>query len=147
MSVAVDHRRRAKRKARWRRRSTVLAFMTPWLIGFGVFIGYPLVATVYFSFTHYDLLAPARWIGLANYDYMFNHDRQIWQAVRNTLWLVAITVPLKVMFAFGVAQFRTLHAVQWNLTLAATVMVLAPVILLFFFAQKAFVEGVTLTGV
>ena len=107
MSVAVDHRRRAKRKAQWRRRSTVLAFMAPWLIGFSVFIGYPLVATVYFSFTHYDLLAPARWIGLANYDYMFNHDRQIWQAVRNTLWLVAITVPLKVMFAFGVALMLT----------------------------------------
>ena len=47
----------------------------------------------------------------------------------------------------GLAQFRTLHQVQWNLTMAATVMVLAPVILLFFFAQKAFVEGVTLTGV
>jgi multiple sugar transport system permease protein len=47
----------------------------------------------------------------------------------------------------GLAQFRTLHAVQWNLTLAATVLVLAPVIVLFFFAQKAFVEGVTLTGV
>jgi multiple sugar transport system permease protein len=47
----------------------------------------------------------------------------------------------------GLAQFRTLHAVQWNLTLAATVMVMAPVIVLFFFAQKAFVEGVTLTGV
>jgi multiple sugar transport system permease protein len=47
----------------------------------------------------------------------------------------------------GLAQFRTLHQVQWNLTMAATVMVLAPVILLFFLAQKAFVEGVTLTGV
>jgi multiple sugar transport system permease protein len=62
--------------------------MTPWLIGFSVFIAYPLIATVYFSFTHYDLLAPARWIGTANYDYMFNDDRQIWQAVKNTLWLV-----------------------------------------------------------
>ena len=47
----------------------------------------------------------------------------------------------------GLAQFRTLHQVQWNLTMAATVMVLAPVVLLFFLAQKAFVEGVTLTGV
>jgi multiple sugar transport system permease protein len=47
----------------------------------------------------------------------------------------------------GLAQFRTLHQVQWNLTMAATVLVLAPVILLFFLAQKAFVEGVTLTGV
>ena len=47
----------------------------------------------------------------------------------------------------GLAQFRTLHQVQWNLTMAATIMVLAPVVLLFFLAQKAFVEGVTLTGV
>jgi multiple sugar transport system permease protein len=47
----------------------------------------------------------------------------------------------------GLAQFRTLHQVQWNLTLAATVLVITPVMLLFFFAQKAFVEGVTLTGV
>jgi multiple sugar transport system permease protein len=47
----------------------------------------------------------------------------------------------------GLAQFRTLHQVQWNLTMAATVMVLAPVVVLFFLAQRAFVEGVTLTGV
>jgi multiple sugar transport system permease protein len=47
----------------------------------------------------------------------------------------------------GLAQFRTLHQVQWNLTMAATIIMLAPVILLFFAAQKAFVEGVTLTGV
>ena len=44
-------------------------------------------------------------------------------------------------------QFRTLHQVQWNLTMAATLLVMAPVIVLFFFAQNAFVEGVTLTGV
>jgi multiple sugar transport system permease protein len=47
----------------------------------------------------------------------------------------------------GLAQFRTLHQVQWNLTMAATILVITPVIVLFFFAQKAFVEGVTLTGV
>jgi multiple sugar transport system permease protein len=47
----------------------------------------------------------------------------------------------------GLAQFRTLHQVQWSLTMAATILVIAPVIVLFFFAQKAFVEGVTLTGV
>ena len=47
----------------------------------------------------------------------------------------------------GLAQFRTIHQVQWNLTMAATLIVIAPVILLFFFAQRAFVEGVTLTGV
>jgi multiple sugar transport system permease protein len=49
--------------------------------------------------------------------------------------------------SLGLAQFRVLHQVQWNLTMAATIIVIAPVIVLFFFAQKAFVEGVTLTGV
>jgi multiple sugar transport system permease protein len=47
----------------------------------------------------------------------------------------------------GLSQFHTLHQVQWNLTMAATLVVMAPVVLLFFLAQKAFVEGVTLTGV
>jgi multiple sugar transport system permease protein len=49
--------------------------------------------------------------------------------------------------SLGLAQFRTSHAVQWNLTMAATLLMMLPVIVLFFFAQKAFVEGVTLTGV
>jgi multiple sugar transport system permease protein len=51
------------------------------------------------------------------------------------------------VLSVGLAQFRSLHQVQWNLTMAATVLVMAPVIILFFLAQRAFVEGVTLTGV
>ena len=47
----------------------------------------------------------------------------------------------------GLAQFRSLHAVQWNLVTAATVVTMAPIVVVFFFAQKAFVQGVTLTGV
>jgi multiple sugar transport system permease protein len=47
----------------------------------------------------------------------------------------------------GLSQFRTVHQVQWNLTMAATLLFMAPVIALFFAAQRAFIEGVTLTGV
>jgi len=106
VSTTAAPRRRSK-KAAWRRRRTVLAFMSPWIIGFSFFIGYPLVATVYLSFTHYDLLQPSRWIGFANYKYLFTQDKQIWPDVSNTLWLVGIMVPLKVMFAFGVALMLT----------------------------------------
>jgi multiple sugar transport system permease protein len=81
--------------------------MSPWIVGFSVFFGYPLVSTIYLSFTHYDLLQPSRWVGLANYKYLFTGDKQIWPSVYNTLWLVAIMVPLKVMFAFGVAVMLT----------------------------------------
>ena len=49
--------------------------------------------------------------------------------------------------SIGLAQFRNLHQVQWNLTMAATLLVMLPVVIVFFLAQKAFVEGVTLTGV
>jgi multiple sugar transport system permease protein len=49
--------------------------------------------------------------------------------------------------SIGLSQFRSLHQVQWNLTMAATLLVMAPVIAVFFLAQRAFVEGVTLTGV
>ena len=47
----------------------------------------------------------------------------------------------------GLSHFRTTHQVEWNVTMAATLLFMAPVILLFFSAQRAFVEGVTLTGV
>lgn len=80
--------------------------MSPWIVGFSVFFGYPLVTSVYLSFTHYDLLSSPRWVGLANYRYMFHDDPQFWTAVKNTvIWMVAIAVPLQVLFAFGVAVF------------------------------------------
>ena len=96
-------RTKARRKAAWRRRRLVLLLMAPWIIGFSVFFGYPLVMSVYLSFTHYDLLSPPKWIGLANYKYLFNDDPQVGSAVKNTLWIIGIMVPLQVVFAYGVA--------------------------------------------
>ncbi len=103
----VRDRRRARRKAAWRRRALVLGLMSPWLVGFTVFFGYPLVSSAYLSLTHYDLLSPPRWVGLANYRFLFEQDQQVWPAVKNTLWLMAFAVPLQVLFAFGVALMLT----------------------------------------
>lgn len=49
--------------------------------------------------------------------------------------------------SIALSQFKHLHHVEWNLVMAATLLVMAPVIIVFFLAQKAFVQGVTLTGV
>jgi len=78
--------------------------MAPWLVGFSIFFGYPLVMSAYLSLNHYDLLSPPRWVGLANYRYLFKTDQQVWPAVRNTLWIIAIMVPLQVISAFGIAM-------------------------------------------
>ena len=49
--------------------------------------------------------------------------------------------------SLGLAAFRGMHKVQWNLTMAATLIVLLPAIALFLFAQKSFIRGITFTGV
>jgi multiple sugar transport system permease protein len=102
-AALTPERRRARRRAAWRRRRLVLLLMSPWIVGFTVFFGYPLVANLYLSFNHYDLLSPPRWIGFANYKYLFSQDPQVWTAIKNTLWVIAIMVPLQVLFAFGIA--------------------------------------------
>ena len=102
--AAAAGRLRSRRRSRWRRRRTIAVLLAPWAIGFGTFFAYPLLASVYYSFTHYDLLSSPRWIGLRNYEYLFNSDPQVWTAVRNTLWLIAIMVPAQVLFALGVAM-------------------------------------------
>jgi multiple sugar transport system permease protein len=99
---AAERRRRSSRSA-WRRRRTVAAFMSPWIIGFSVFFGDPLATAAYLSFNHYDLLSSPRWVGLDNYRYLFQIDPQVGAAVRNTIWMILIAVPLQVLFAFGVA--------------------------------------------
>ncbi|MFF1398313.1 carbohydrate ABC transporter permease [Streptomyces sp. NPDC058287] len=55
--------------------------------------------------------------------------------------------PASWTLSYGLESFKSAHSVNWNLTMAATLLVMAPVCIVFFFAQKAFVEGVTLTGV
>jgi multiple sugar transport system permease protein len=49
--------------------------------------------------------------------------------------------------AVGLSTFRAAHHVEWNLTMAATLLTVLPVIVVFFLAQRVFIQGVTLTGV
>ncbi|MEV7128847.1 sugar ABC transporter permease [Streptomyces sp. NPDC093260] len=92
-----------------RRRAALktLAFMSPWLIGFAVFFAYPLISTVYFSFMHYDGFNPPAWSGGKNWRYVFEHYPLFWPALRNTLWLVLVTVTLRVVFGLGVGLLIT----------------------------------------
>jgi multiple sugar transport system permease protein len=68
----------------------------------------------------------------------------------NDFWgplLYTLPNPAHWTLSVGLAQFRNTYEVNWNLVMAGTVVFMAPVIILFFFAQKAFVQGITLTGV
>ncbi|HEV2784357.1 MAG TPA: sugar ABC transporter permease [Actinophytocola sp.] len=92
---------------RWRHRLTVLSFMAPALAGIAVFLLYPLGAAVYFSFTRFDLLTAPQWVGLRNYAYLFEHDRTAVTAAANTLWLVVVLVPARMLAALATALLLT----------------------------------------
>lgn len=81
----------------------ILALLSPGLVGLGVFTLYPLLANVFYSFTRFDLINPARYAGLSNYRFMFGSDPTVGRAVLNTLYYMAIAVPIQLLFGLGVA--------------------------------------------
>jgi len=88
------------------RRLTPWTFLAPALIGIVVFFVYPLLSAVYFSFTKFDLLTVPRWVGMANYRRM-GGDPYLLQSIRNTLWMVAVFVPVRIISAIGLAVLLT----------------------------------------
>jgi multiple sugar transport system permease protein len=89
--------------ARRRRNLVTLALLSPALLGLAIFFVYPLIASVYYSFTRFDLVSAPQWIGLRNYQYLFTQDPNVWLATLNTLWFVVIWVPVKTVFALLIA--------------------------------------------
>lgn len=91
---------------RLRRNLTTWSFLAPALVGIVVFFVYPLLSAVYFSFTKFDLLTVPEWVGLANYRRM-GEDPFLLQSVRNTLWMVVVFVPIRIVSAIGLSMLLT----------------------------------------
>jgi multiple sugar transport system permease protein len=111
LDAVVDGRRQAaspsigERIAKsWRHNRAGYLFLAPWLVGFfGLTLG-PTIASLYLSFTDYDLLTPARWSGLKNYDYALFHDSRLHNALSVTFHYVIWSVPLRLSAALGLAM-------------------------------------------
>ncbi|MGC4111577.1 MAG: sugar ABC transporter permease [Nocardioides sp.] len=99
--AAIRPRRRAKspglRRRRRRDALRALAFLSPWLLGTGLFFLYPLVTTAWLSFTHYDGFVSPTWVGLDNWKFVFHQYPFFWPALRNTLWFVLVLVTLRIV--------------------------------------------------
>ncbi|MDO5528210.1 MAG: sugar ABC transporter permease [Paracoccus sp. (in: a-proteobacteria)] len=79
-----------------------LAYLSPYIIGLLVFTAIPFIASLYLSFTDYDLINAPIWSGLDNYREMMN-DRTFRRSLNVTLIYVFLTVPLKLAFALFIA--------------------------------------------
>lgn len=78
--------------------------ISPWIIGFLVFTATPFLASLYFSFTDYDVLSPPKWVGLDNYERMFTRDRLFPKALQNTFVYALMYVPLNIVSSLAVAM-------------------------------------------
>lgn len=78
-------------------------FLTPWMLGLFCLTLGPTLASLYLSFTSFDLLQPPRWIGLGNYERMAFDDPRLGKALLVTLTYVLLSVPLKLAFALAIA--------------------------------------------
>jgi ABC-type sugar transport system permease subunit/ABC-type glycerol-3-phosphate transport system substrate-binding protein len=89
-------------------RSEALAgygFISPWAIGFFVFTAGPILASLFLSFCHYDVLHPARWVGLGNYVELLTTDwGKFGKSIYNVGYLAVLGVPLNLVTGLAIAM-------------------------------------------
>lgn len=118
-------------RARLRREMTGYAFIAPWLIGFLAFTLGPFLASVFLSFTRYDIVSPPLWVGAANYKQLLTHDPLFWKALGITLKYAVVAVPLAIVVGVtlamllnskiaGISVYRTIFFVPSIVPVVAT---------------------------
>jgi multiple sugar transport system permease protein len=101
--------RRAKHSSPLARRKALEGYLyiSPFLIGFVVFTAYPLIASLYLSFTNFNLITPPTWAGLENYARAFGGDNLFWLSLGRTVQYALLVVPLGVTASLGAALLLT----------------------------------------
>jgi multiple sugar transport system permease protein len=111
-------------------------FISPWIIGFFLFMALPMLASLYLSFTDFDPINPGdtQFIGLENYQRML-HDPVLWQSLWVTVKFAVLVVPATMAVALGIALlvnstllagrnvFRTLFYMPVQIPLVASTLV------------------------
>jgi multiple sugar transport system permease protein len=89
---------RRERREAWE----ALLFLSPWIIGFLLFTGGPIVYSLVLSFYRWDIIRPAEFVGLANYRQM-GHDPLLAKALANTIVYASMSIPSSVCVALAMA--------------------------------------------
>lgn len=99
----TSHSPRIRISPRTRNLINGILFASPWLIGLTTFWIYPTFASAYYSFTKFNAIQTPKWVGLKNYTELFGQDDEFWMAVYNTFYFAAVSIPLAIVLAFGLA--------------------------------------------
>jgi multiple sugar transport system permease protein len=89
------------------RREAIAAylFISPWIIGFIVFLLVPIAMSLYASFTRWTLIGPPpQWVGWQNYEQIFTRDRFFWTSIRITVEFILLTLPPGLVLGLSLAM-------------------------------------------
>jgi multiple sugar transport system permease protein len=129
-------RRRPKRRSSLRRREalTGYAFISPWLVGFVLFMAGPILASFILSFTRWNIVSSPKWVGLKNYIQIFTADPRFVQSLKATFLYAVRYLPLTLVTALsvgiamnirvrGIGIFRTLFYLPYVVPAVAQVLI------------------------
>jgi multiple sugar transport system permease protein len=87
----------SQREAAW-----AYFFISPWILGFIFFTVGPMLASLYYSFTRYNIISSPQWTGLANYRDIVK-DPLFWKSLQVTVYYASLALPLGLLFGFFLA--------------------------------------------
>jgi multiple sugar transport system permease protein len=104
---------------RGRRTITGYLFISPFILGVLVWVVFPAGMAAWLAFNKWDLITPAQFVGLKNFQTMFD-DKLFWQSLKVTFTYTFVSVPLSLLISFslallintkvrGLAVFRTIY--------------------------------------
>jgi multiple sugar transport system permease protein len=122
---------RRKGHIAWKEAKAGFLFASPWLIGFFLFTFGPVIASIVFSFTEYDVLHSPTFVGVQNYATLVSGDPLYWKSLYNTAFLALFGVPLSIIVGLGlaimlnreirsIAAYRTLYYLPSIIPVVAT---------------------------
>ncbi|AIE86479.1 carbohydrate ABC transporter permease [Fimbriimonas ginsengisoli] len=84
-------------------------FIAPWLLGFLAFTLWPFLQSIYLSFTRYNIVSPAKWVGTANYRMLLTQDELFWKSAWVTVKYAAVAVPLGIVGGIALALLLNIN--------------------------------------
>ncbi len=95
--------KRKKSKGQKKQIRLAMLFILPWVIGFFAFYLYPMLMTLYYSFTDFNLFAEPEFVGLSNYKDMLE-DKRVWKSFSNSLYMVVFCLGFQLILAMFTAS-------------------------------------------
>lgn len=134
-----------------------IALLAPSILVIVLIVGFPMLYSLYLSFTSFNLSSPGslHFVGLRNYANLLFHDPLFWKAFGRTVLFISLAVNLEFLIGLGIAQLmaRTIRGQSLARTLMMMPMMFAPILVgfqfkWFFNAQVGLVNNLlyTLTG-